>query len=178
MKLQRLIMLVGLGAITAGIPACDVVAEVSKRVTQDPKEIGAHGHWKAYTFNDDKSKVCYMASAPTKQSGNYKKRDQPYALVTNRNRAKGEVNFVAGYSFKKDTAVTVKIGSKTYELFTAGDRAWSKNFKADKQLVTGMIRGDRMVVVGFSTRGTKTTDTYSLSGFTATKRLIDRACKL
>ncbi len=166
-------MLLSLGAITAMTPIWKAVAQAPK-----PNQIGAHRHWKAYTFNDGNSKVCYMASAPTKQTGKYKKRDPAYALVTNRNRTKGEVNFVAGYSFKKDSTVTVKIGSRTYELFTDGDRAWSKNFKADKQLVTGMIRGDRMVVTGFSSRGTKTTDIYSLSGFTATKRLIDRACKL
>jgi hypothetical protein len=34
-----------------------------------------------------------------------------------------------------------------------------------------------MVVVGISSRGTKTTDTYSLSGFTAMKKRIDMACR-
>jgi hypothetical protein len=34
-----------------------------------------------------------------------------------------------------------------------------------------------MVVSGQSSRGTKTTDTYSLTGFTATKKLIDQTCK-
>jgi hypothetical protein len=40
-----------------------------------------------------------------------------------------------------------------------------------------MKRGTKMSVVGTSSRGTKTTDTYSLSGFTKTKNLIDKTCK-
>jgi len=40
-----------------------------------------------------------------------------------------------------------------------------------------MKGGNRMVVYGTSSRGTKTTDTYSLSGFTAMKKRIDKACK-
>ena len=55
-----------------------------------------------------------MASAPIKQKGKYKVRGQPYALVTNRpsEKIKGEVNFIAGYTFKKEAKVKVKIGKK------------------------------------------------------------------
>jgi hypothetical protein len=34
-----------------------------------------------------------------------------------------------------------------------------------------------LTVVGFSSRVKKTTDTYSLAGFTKTKNLIDKTCK-
>lgn len=148
-------------------------------LAQEPKKIGANKNWYAYTFNDSRGKVCYMASAPAKQQGKYKKRGDVYALVTNRRatKTKGEVNFIAGYTFKKASAVTVKVGSKAFKLFTTEDRAWSEDQSADAKLVKAMIRGSKMVVTGVSARGTKTTDTYSLSGFTATKKLIDRACK-
>jgi len=146
---------------------------------QVPNKIGSHGKWTAYTFMDGKSKVCYMASAPTRQKGKYTKRGPAYALVTNRpsTKSKGEVNFVAGYSFKKESAVKVTIAGRSYELFTTDDRAWSKDAGEDAKLVRSMIKGNNMVVVGTSSRGTKTTDTYSLSGFTKTKQLIDRECK-
>jgi hypothetical protein len=152
---------------------------VSHAQAQDPKKIGAHGKWAAYTFQDGSGTVCYMASAPDKQKGKYVKRGDVYALVTNRPSAKtkGEVNFIAGYTFKKDSAVRVKVGSRNFKLFTTDDRAWSEDPSADSKLVKAMIRGSKMVVSGISGRGTKTTDTYSLSGFTATKKLIDRACK-
>lgn len=145
---------------------------------QTLEELGGHGKWTAYSFKDDGNTVCYMASAPTKQRGDYKKRGEPYALVTNRpaRKTKGEVNFVAGYTFKDDAPVIVTVNTKKFELFTTDDRAWSPDAKTDASLVESMIRGSNMTVVGVSSRGTKTTDTYSLSGFTATKKLVDRAC--
>jgi hypothetical protein len=39
------------------------------------------------------------------------------------------------------------------------------------------VKGAAMVVVGTSERGTKTTDTYSLKGFTAAYGAISKACK-
>lgn len=145
---------------------------------QELSELGGHGKWTAYSFKDGGNTVCYMASAPTKQRGDYKRRGEPYALVTNRpaRKTEGEVNFVAGYTFKKDAALTVTINKKKFELFTTEDRAWSPDAKTDESLVKSMVRGSTMTVVGVSSRGTKTTDTYSLSGFTATKKLVDRAC--
>jgi len=44
-------------------------------------------------------------------------------------------------------------------------------------MITAMKRGSKMLVVGTSSRGTVTTDTYSLSGFTKTKSTIDKTCK-
>ncbi len=43
--------------------------------------------------------------------------------------------------------------------------------------VDAMKRGTEMVVRGISSRGTRTTDTYSLSGVTAAMNEIDKACK-
>ena len=73
--------------------------------------------------------------------------------------------------------VKVKINKKSFKLFTQQDGAWSANPELDAKLVKAMKGGNRMVVYGISSRGTKTTDTYSLSGFTAMKKRIDKACK-
>lgn len=50
------------------------------------------------------------------------------------------------------------------------------NSEEDRKLVKAMKAGSKMVVVGYSSRGTKTTDTYSLSGFTAAYNAISKAC--
>jgi hypothetical protein len=44
-------------------------------------------------------------------------------------------------------------------------------------MIAAMKRGSSMTIVGTSSRGTKTTDKYSLSGFTKTKSVIDKTCK-
>ena len=150
-------------------------------IAAEPKKIYEKRDWAAYVFAGEKGKICYIASAPKKQKGRYKKknRGQPYALVTNRpaENIKGEVNFIAGYNYKQNSSVEVRINKKTFDLFTQQDGAWSREPSVDAKLVKAMKNGNRMTVIGTSSRGTKTTDTYSLSGFTAVKKRIDKACK-
>lgn len=163
--------LVGLGLMAGGAALAQTVIPG-----------GENGEWKAYTFKKSGITVCYMASAPKKSEGEYAKRDAAYALVTNdpSTKARGEVSFVAGYSFKKDSSVSVTIGGRTFELFTktdkAPDGAWTQGPEDDREMVAAMINGSDMVVKGTSARGTETVDTYSLSGFTATKKIIDKTC--
>ena len=116
---------------------------------QTPKKIAEKRAWTAYTFKGDGGKVCYMASAPIKQKGKYKVRGQPYALVTNRpsKKIKDEVNFIAGYTFKKGSSVKVSIGKTTFELFTEDDGAWSRDQSSDLKLVNSMKKGNRMIAV-------------------------------
>lgn len=145
-----------------------------------PTEIGEYGDWTAYTYKDGKNLVCYMASTPKKDEGNYKKRGDIYAVVTHRpaDKSYNVVNFVAGYDYKNGSNVTVKIGTTTFHnLFTNGENAWAPDSTTDKQLIDAMKRGERMIVEGISARGTKTKDTYSLSGFTGAYKAISTKCK-
>ena len=65
---------------------------------------------------------------------------------------------------------------KRQTLFTIEGRAYAESEEDDIAMIRAMKRGSKMTVVGTSSRGTKTTDTYSLSGFTKTKNLIDKTC--
>ena len=147
---------------------------------QGIKRIGDYGDWSAFQFSEDGNPACYMSSEPTKATGNYKKRGDVFAIVTHRPAEKriGEVSIIAGYSYKKDSAVAVAIGKQGFELFTQDDGAWALDAATDKKLVQAMRRGNRMVVKGTSSRGTLTTDTYSLKGFTKAYRAIGKACGL
>ena len=87
------------------------------------------------------------------------------------------VQVIAGYRYKPQSDVSLTIDGKTFKLFTIEDRAYAESEEDDGRIITLMKRGLRMTVVGISSRGTKTTDTYSLSGFTKTKAVIDKACK-
>ena len=69
------------------------------------------------------------------------------------------------------------IDGKKFSLFTFVGRAYAESEEDDIAMIRAMKRGSKMTVVGTSSRGTKTTDTYSLSGFTKTKNLIDKTCK-
>ena len=142
------------------------------------KMIGSFKDWSAHLFAEKKGKVCYMFSRPKKSEGNYTKRGDAYVQVTHRtsDKTRNEVSVTAGYPYKKGSEVAMIIDGKTFPLFTADDTAWGGDTNVDNALVTAMKAGSSMVVQGTSARGTRTTDTYSLSGFTAAHTAIDKAC--
>ena len=88
------------------------------------------------------------------------------------------MSIAAGYAFKENSPAWIIIGKKKTELFTDAQHAFAYDAKADKDLVKSMIKGATMVVKGMSSRDTKTTDTYSLKGFTAAYKAINLACKI
>jgi Invasion associated locus B (IalB) protein len=144
---------------------------------QEPQSIGVFNSWVAYTYQAGGEKICYIGSQPTKDEGAYTDRGDIWALVTHRSPGlKGVVSIVMGYNFKEDSDATIKIGSKTFSLFTQGDTAWTKKAEDDQALITAMKAGAAMEVRGVSWRGTDTKDTYSLSGFTKAYEAITTAC--
>ena len=147
---------------------------------QGIKRIGDYGDWSSFQFSEDGNLACYMSSEPKKTEGKYKRRGDVFAIVTHRPAEKrlGEVSIIAGYSYRKDSWAEVKIGKQTFQLFTQDDGAWAPDAETDKKLVQAMRKGRTLVVTGTSARGTLTTDTYSLSGFTKAARAIAKACGL
>lgn len=155
----------GMGAATAARAAA-------------PEEVGVHRDWAAYVYTEKGGKTCYVASEPQKSEGDYTRRGRVIALVTHRPAARsiGVVSLIAGYPFKEGDDATVRIGDQEFSLFTDDDTAWTRDAETDAALVAAMKGGREMVVLGVSSRGTKTTDTYSLSGFTAAYNDASAAC--
>ncbi len=145
---------------------------------QDIKRLDGGGSWRAYSFKEQGSPVCYIASEPSKDEGNYSQRGEIYLMVTHRPAEKSidVVNIVAGYDYATNSQVKIVIDDKAFQLFTHKDTAWAPTEQDDKKLVQAMIKGKTMVVQGKSTRGTATKDTYSLIGFTKAYKSINRAC--
>ncbi len=146
---------------------------------QDVADLGTFKDWKAQTFKESGKNVCTMWSEPTESAGEYKKRGPVYIFVTHRPYANrvDEISINIGYTFKKAAPVGISIGSKEYALFSDGDTAWTRTSKEDRRLVRAMRAGSKLTISGVSSRGTKTTDTFSLSGFTAAYNAITKACK-
>ncbi len=149
-------------------------------LAQEAKLIDSFGDWEAYRESDGGKAVCYVGSQPRKSRGKYKSRGEVYVLVTHRPSEKslGVVSIKAGYTYEQASEVDVSIGEATFRLFTDASHAFAYDDKTDKALVKAMVRGARMVVRGTSSRGTLTTDTYSLKGFTAAFKAIGKVCKV
>ena len=144
------------------------------------EDLGTFKDWQARSYNEGSKLVCTMFSVPQSSEGDYTKRGEVYVFVTHRpahNRT-DEVSINIGYTFKKGAPVNVVISGTTFELFSDRSTAWTRDSKSDRVLVRAMRAGAEMIVQGISSRGTRTTDTFSLSGFTAAHNAISNACRV
>jgi hypothetical protein len=158
--------------------ACLLALSSAPALAQTPQFLGTYRDWNVYAFTEDGEKICYMASEPKKQEGNYTRRDNPAVLVTRRPgpRVVDEVSVQPGYSYLDGSEVEVAIASNKFMLFTRGEHAWTKSEEADEALITAMKKGADMTVRGTSVRNTFSLDTYSLLGFTAAYDAMIDAC--
>lgn len=141
--------------------------------------LGVHGDWTAQSDGTGAELVCYVGSAPKTAEGAYTRRGETFVLVSHRpsERVIGEASVTAGYTYKEGLNAQAEIDGKVFlELMTRGGTAWAADPAADRVLVAAMKAGRQMIVRGTSSRGTLTTDTYSLLGFTAAYAAIDKAC--
>lgn len=147
---------------------------------QSIEQLGEFNAWRAFRFQEGGSRVCYMASQPVKSEGDYTKRGQVFWLVTHRPALQrlNVSSFVAGYPFEKGSTVTVAFDQGNHmTMFTKDETSWLRD-EDDIPAITKMKRGLKMVITGVSQRGTKTLDTFSLSGFTAAYNTISRSCNV
>lgn len=167
-----------ISAVSASIAIALSAALSAPAFAAAPKVLGTHQDWQSYLLVEGKNRVCYMASKPQKMEPAGAKRGDVLVFVTHRPADKEEnvVNFHAGYTLKPDSDVHVVIGDNSFDLFTKGETAWTRGTKDDKAMVQEMMKGSTMTVTGESDRGTKTVDTYSLRGFTAAYKEINKAC--
>lgn len=173
--------------ISAMVGGGNAFAQQSQEGRQGQQEvIATHQDWRAFKDREDGQPLCYIGSVPEKEEGDYTSRGPTYVLVTIRPQEKpiGVVTVEAGYPYKADSRVDVAIDGNTFELYTRnrdsddkGD-AWAFGDEGDRALIEAMKAGTTMVIKGTSSRGTLTTDTYSLLGFTAAYNAIRKACGL
>lgn len=153
---------------------------ISPAQSAGTKAIATFKDWSAHVIAGKAGKICYLHGVPKKSEGKYTTRGDTFLQVTHRTkpRAVNEVSITAGYPYKKDGVVTAAVDGKKFELFTDKDTAWSRDAAGDTALVAAMRAGTTMVVTGNSARGTLTTDTYSLSGFSAAHNAVGKACNI
>ncbi|EJF91022.1 invasion associated locus B family protein [Bartonella tamiae] len=146
-----------------------VLAFVGTAFAQTPTRLNQFDAWGAYSYKSGNNTVCYVLSAPlTSQPTNVNHGDN-FFLISK--RAGGQVifepQFMAGYTLKSGSKVTVTVDGKNYEFFTKDSSAWASSQSAENQLVAAMRAGSNLTVKAVSQRGTNTSYTYSLKGVTA-----------
>ena len=145
----------------------------------ESKELAKFNDWSAFAEGEGKNLGCMAVSKPKKAEGNYSRRGDVFAIVTHlpgQNKW-NEFSIVAGYNYQPNSNPDVTIGDMKFQLFTSGSRAWSFSPSEDEKIVKFLKNSMKMKVVGTSSRGTITSDTYSLVGFSKAYQKINEACK-
>ena len=140
--------------------------------------LGTEGSWKIYSLKQDNKKICYLASTPTKSSGTFKKRADPYFLVTQKGKDQAEVSASSGFAYQKETDVHITLNTKTkFRLFTQDALSWARDAKTDNGIVNAMTKASTMTVRGTSKKSTFAEDTYSLKGFEKALQKLKSSCQ-
>jgi invasion protein IalB len=167
--------------------ACALAAPASAqdKKKSEPTEqatlLGQFGDWGAYKANPGGKTVCFALSKPTSAVTDPpgRNRDPAYAFVSTRpaEKVKNEVSVIVGYPQKPGVDASAVIGTASYVMYTQNDGAWVKNAAEEAQMVEAMRKGSDLVIKSESTRGTKTTDTYSLKGISEALDKVAAECK-
>jgi hypothetical protein len=162
-------------------PAAPGAPAVAVAGGAQPKLLGQFGDWGAYAATPGGKKVCFAlakpASGETTPPG--RPRNPTYMFISTRpaDKVVNEVSIIIGYPFKPGTEATAEVGSTTFALYTQQDGAWIKNAAEEAHMVDAMRQGQAAVVKGTSTKGTQSTDTYSLKGLAQALDRTGQDCK-
>ena len=146
-----------------------------------PKLLGQYGDWGAYTASPGGKKVCFALAKPA-SSGDHppdRPRNPAYMFISTRpaDKVTNEVSIIIGYPFKPGSEATAEVGSTTFALYTQQDGAWIKNAAEEAHMIDAMRAGQTAVVKGTSTKGTQSTDTFTLKGLSQALDRTGQECK-
>lgn len=151
---------------------------LSQAAMAQAKSLGTFGDWTAWESSDASGRICFIAAQPNSSRPTNVNRSAIHFIVTHRvgGGVKNEASTRIGYPFKEGSVGNASIDGQNYSLITHKENAWLAAAADNGPFVGGMKRGAELVITGTSSRGTRTTDTYSLKGVTAAVKLIDEKC--
>ncbi len=166
-----------LGALVAFAPAA--FAQASP--TAGAQLLGQYGDWGAYTASPGGRKVCFALAKPTSSATNppNRPRDPAWLFVSTRpaEKVREEVSVIIGYPLKPNSDAEIEVGGASFAMYTQNDGAWVKNAAEEARLVDALRKGADATVKGESSRGTKTTDVFSLKGISQALDRVGQECR-
>jgi hypothetical protein len=139
-----------------------------------PKELGKFEDWIAATHQESGQTVCYAFVRASNSAPALPNRGPVVLTVTERPSGRDAVAITAGYTYPKNAAVTMQVGTAGLDFYTSASDAFARDGKA---AVAAFQKGDQALTRGPGPReGQVMADTYSLKGFSAAYAEISKAC--
>ena len=171
------------GGLTAGIFGVALLLAAGAALAQDStNQVAVKTDWSV--FAEENPKDCWGVSSP-KETVNSRdgkpvsvKRSDILLFVTFRpGQAGGETSFTGGYPFAGASTVTVDVGGTRFEMISDGEWAWAASADDDARILAALQKGTDATLTAHSAKGTQTSDTFSLRGFTAAMAEAASRCK-
>ena len=132
--------------------------------------------WNVFKAKRGDKTICYSASTPIKNNGNYDKRGEPFFLVTDIEDDADEISASSGFFYNKTSNVEISFGSKKFYLFPYKNMAWANDKNDDIDIIKEMQKSSDMIVTGIANDGKIAIDTYSLIGFKESYEKMKKSC--
>jgi len=145
-----------------------------------PEQLGSYGEWGAYAAQSGRSRTCYALGQPKERAPKAKLKDtSAYIFISTRpvENIHNEVAINLGYPTKDGSAAIADIDGESYELITKGTNAWVKDQSREREFVGAMRGGAKLIIKAASSKGTSTTDSYSLKGLSDALARAVQECK-
>lgn len=153
---------------------------VSSNAFAQENSHGVNGSWEVFSTNQNGSKYCYMVTASKKSTGTFKKRGNPYLLISYRPNNVAEVSLSQGFAYKlKSTVALLLDKNEKFDLFTSTetpDISWARDANDDKRIISALKRGTSLKAKGYSKLGSYAIDEFSLEGFAKSYNEIVNLC--
>lgn len=152
-------------AVTAGAIAAAHFA-VAGAQAQEVSKLATMVDWALYTDVASPHLFCFITSAPKSSEPADAAREAPriYISAWPKDGVKGEFSVRLGFAAKKGAELTAAVGTQTFRLFAADDRAFVQDATAELKLLEAMRKGAKLAISATTASGTSVTDSYSLSG--------------
>lgn len=146
---------------------------------QSRDALGRFKDWDAYKTTVGGQVACFAVSKPKEMLPKGVNRDPVFFLITTwpGRSVSNEPSIQTGYTYREGSNATVTVAGQSFDFFTKDDGAWLASTDEEKKLLAALRKGSTMTAKGTSSRGTITTDRYSLAGISAALDKVAEACK-
>ncbi len=139
---------------------------------------GQFKNWTAQNTNINRQKVCYAVSSPVASDPKNLNRAESRMFVSFRpnDKIQNEISVTSGYNYKASSKVNVAIDKKEFKFETEDNFAWLTKYEEEVAMIELMRKSSQAKISATSAKGSKTIDTFSLSGFSDAYEAAKKKC--
>ncbi len=158
--------------------AAGLICAAPSAYAQTAKLLKTFDDWQVFIHEAKDEKVCFAASAPKEMAPKGVNRGSVFLYLTTwaKDGVRNEFSVKVGYTLKPESTPVVAVGSDQFQLYPKDDKAFMRDPAEERKLIETMRKGSDLSVKGVSSRGTETTDKYSLKGLGAALSHVETSC--